>query len=226
MRTYRVDPKDYDGKKPLATGYKIFNWDWTGAGEYCYAADGEIEGSVHTVDGNLDPCEWGLHFCVNPLDCMTFKAPVQWMRFAKVSAFDEIKNADDGKTVARTLRIDKVLTWNEYIEACKTVQKDMLMEQNGATNSYDIRNGFGIRSGYGIRCGCGIRDSFGIIAQLWTVYTGHTVTAKDVAMMMALLKIARIMGNRATEDSFVDLAGYAACGAEIAGKGVKPSDGN
>lgn len=83
-------------------------------------------------------------------------------------------------------------------------------------------------------CVCGQRhedygspeDSFGTIAQLWTVYTGHTVTAKDVAMMMALLKIARIMGNRATEDSFVDLAGYAACGAEIAGKEVEPSDGN
>lgn len=35
-------------------------------------------------------------------------------------------------------------------------------------------------------------------------------------MMMALLKIARIKTGTATEDSFVDLAGYAACGAEIA----------
>jgi hypothetical protein len=33
---------------------------------------------------------------------------------------------------------------------------------------------------------------------------------------MALLKIARIRTGTATEDSFVDLAGYAACGAEIA----------
>ena len=32
--------------------------------------------------------------------------------------------------------------------------------------------------------------------------------------MMALLKIARIKGDRATDDSFVDLAGYAACGGE------------
>ena len=37
-------------------------------------------------------------------------------------------------------------------------------------------------------------------------------------MMMALLKIARIKSGTATEDSFVDLAGYAACGGEIAGK--------
>lgn len=59
-------------------------------------------------------------------------------------------------------------------------------------------------------------DSFGTIAQLWTVYTGHQVTAKDVAMMMALLKIARIMGGKGTMDSYIDLAGYAACGAEVA----------
>lgn len=50
------------------------------------------------------------------------------------------------------------------------------------------------------KCVCGGRDSdygapednFGTIAKLWTIYRGTTFTAKDVAMMMALLKIARI----------------------------------
>jgi len=36
----------------------------------------------------------------------------------------------------------------------------------------------------------------------------------DVALMMALLKIARLKGNPIHGDSWVDLAGYAACGAE------------
>ena len=73
------------------------------------------------------------------------------------------------------------------------------------------------------QCVCGGRetdygtpeDSFGLIGQYWTIYTEHMITAKDVAMMMALLKIARIQGNRATGDCFVDLAGYAACGGEL-----------
>lgn len=34
-------------------------------------------------------------------------------------------------------------------------------------------------------------------------------------MMMALLKVARIYTGTGTEDSFVDLAGYAACAGEI-----------
>ena len=34
-------------------------------------------------------------------------------------------------------------------------------------------------------------------------------------MMMALMKIARVKSGGGTGDSFVDLAGYAACGGEI-----------
>ena len=74
-------------------------------------------------------------------------------------------------------------------------------------------------------CVCGEReqdygtpeDSFGPIGQLWTVYMGTLFTAKDVAMMLALLKVARIH-NGDKMDSFIDLAGYAACAGEIAGK--------
>ena len=42
-----------------------------------------------------------------------------------------------------------------------------------------------------------------------------SVTSVDVSMMMALMKIARIRNGGGSGDSFVDLAGYAACGGEI-----------
>lgn len=57
-------------------------------------------------------------------------------------------------------------------------------------------------------------DSFNKIAALWTAYKGVNFDSIDVSMMMALLKIARISSGTATDDSFVDLAGYAACGGE------------
>lgn len=57
-------------------------------------------------------------------------------------------------------------------------------------------------------------DSFGLIAKFWSNYLNIAITSKDVCVMMALLKIARIKGDRATDDSFIDLAGYAACGGE------------
>lgn len=73
-------------------------------------------------------------------------------------------------------------------------------------------------------CVCGDReqdygspeDNFTTIANLWSAYCGdYKFTAQDVAMMMSLLKIARIKNGGGTGDSFVDLAGYAACGGEI-----------
>lgn len=78
-------------------------------------------------------------------------------------------------------------------------------------------------------CVCGDReqdygspeDNFQVIADMWTAYLrrvlGGTVPnldTWDVAAMMALLKIARIAGG-GTEDCWVDLAGYAACGGEL-----------
>lgn len=85
------------------------------------------------------------------------------------------------------------------------------------------------------KCVCGEReqdygrpeDNFKTIGRLWRVYLQAAlpelreileekeITPKDVAVMMALLKVARAAtGNSA--DTFVDLAGYAACAGEIA----------
>ena len=84
-------------------------------------------------------------------------------------------------------------------------------------------------------CVCGDREqdygspenNFETIGLLWGVYlrAAHPelarvmainhITPKDVAAMMGLLKVARI-ATGSSMDSFVDLAGYAACAGEIA----------
>ena len=63
-----------------------------------------------------------------------------------------------------------------------------------------------------------VEDCFKKIARLWNAYLPSTIELEpfDVACMMALLKIARIQANPKHGDSWVDLAGYAACGADIA----------
>lgn len=81
------------------------------------------------------------------------------------------------------------------------------------------------------KCVCGQReheygvpeDSFEMIGKLWTVYLDYStkIDAHDVAAMMALLKIARIAKSPDHMDSWCDLAGYASCGGELAGKEAK-----
>lgn len=61
-------------------------------------------------------------------------------------------------------------------------------------------------------------DNFADIAEFWTTYTGCPISAEDVAIMMTLLKIARIRSGNYKADSFVDLCGYASIAAEIAGR--------
>lgn len=64
-------------------------------------------------------------------------------------------------------------------------------------------------------------QNFETIAALWNTYLGckprsaTSVDAKDVACMLALLKIARIATGHGKSDNWIDLAGYAACGGEI-----------
>ena len=73
------------------------------------------------------------------------------------------------------------------------------------------------------KCVCGEREqtygapekSFSNIAGLWTAYKGVEFSAKDVAVMMALLKVGRIMGGN-KDDNYIDACGYLACAGEIA----------
>lgn len=76
-------------------------------------------------------------------------------------------------------------------------------------------------------CVCGEReqdygtpeDNFWVIADLWSDYLQTQIDRRDVAAMMILLKVARIATSPCggTDDTWVDIAGYAACGAEIGG---------
>lgn len=91
------------------------------------------------------------------------------------------------------------------------------------------------------KCVCGDRDktykgpedSFALIARLWEpiikarcVGPGADVCvdAVTVALCMAELKIARAATNETHMDSWVDLAGYASCGGEIAAGKIKTED--
>ena len=73
-------------------------------------------------------------------------------------------------------------------------------------------------------------DNFQRIARLWNAHLenrmmvdtagnkvlAEMITPQDVAMMMALMKIARLENDSSHHDSWVDIAGYAACGGELA----------
>jgi len=64
------------------------------------------------------------------------------------------------------------------------------------------------------------KDNFERIASAWNWWLrtrlSSDLTSNDVALMMALLKMARLRDNRLHEDSYCDLIGYAALAGEVA----------
>ena len=124
--------------------------------------------------------------------------------------------------------------WRDMIEEYKTIlmsrEAAEREEQEKITREYILREA--------ARIVCGDRnaqygepeDSFRAIAEFWETYvreecvsTGAVVCIQeaDVAMMMVLLKVARaIYGTKA--DTYIDIAGYAACAGEIAIDGNMP----
>lgn len=60
-------------------------------------------------------------------------------------------------------------------------------------------------------------NNFSLIAALWSTYISKELSPEDVAIMMALLKIARIKAGKHKADNYIDLCGYASCAGELGG---------
>lgn len=81
------------------------------------------------------------------------------------------------------------------------------------------------------KCVCGDREqdygspenNFLTIATFWSNYLNAVfpnagivvLSPEDVANMMILLKISRIVSGTGKDDNWIDIAGYAACGGEL-----------
>ena len=53
------------------------------------------------------------------------------------------------------------------------------------------------------------------IARLWSAYLDVKIEAHDVALMMALLKMARTKLGAVSKDTYIDMSAYSAIAGEI-----------
>lgn len=75
-------------------------------------------------------------------------------------------------------------------------------------------------------------DNFAKIGLAWTAYLEgrkdprQAIAAHDVANMMILLKVIRSQNDPGKTDNYLDIAGYAACGCEVATEGISKEKDN
>lgn len=147
-------------------------------------------------EGYRDGCE-GCLFCRDNLSCKIDGIPMWWdsdfgLDEHVVDANKKVSTPTDTptETVAPT---DTPTTRAEILDAAKKIVTGDREKQYGKPE-----------------------DNFAVIAEFWTTYIGHPISSEDVAIMMALLKIARIRSGNYKADSFVDGVGYLSLAAEIA----------
>lgn len=163
-------------------------------------------------EGYRDGCE-GCLFCRDNLSCKIDGIPMWWDsdfgldhsagtgkkvgdRMVEVSkTIDSIVGAPTDTPTATDTPTDTPTTRAEILDAAKKIVTGDREKQYGSPE-----------------------DNFNVIAQFWSTYAGHSFTPVDVAMMMTLLKVARIKTGHYKADSYIDACGYLACAAEIAGR--------
>lgn len=118
--------------------------------------------------------------------------------------------------------------WNTMQEqAFREAQENLMRSGNDAMNAEDqVRSNLILEKAKKIINGDRREEygeaerSFDTISKFWNIYQGRcmgdriTFDPTDVAMMMILLKVGRT-DNRPTEDSLVDICGYAALAADM-----------
>lgn len=62
-----------------------------------------------------------------------------------------------------------------------------------------------------------LASNFSTIAAYWSTHLNTPVSVTDVAVMMNLVKVARIQSNSDNLDNWIDGCGYLACGGELVG---------
>ena len=85
-------------------GYKGFN-----KGLVCEKRGNKVQyvvGEIATFDGEIEPCESGLHYCLNPLDVLNYY-DITESEFAEVEGVGQIKDhTGDSKLVTNKLKIN------------------------------------------------------------------------------------------------------------------------
>lgn len=162
METYRISEDEIKDLKPVAVGYKMFNNDWTSKyGKYDYKDEnGNVIGTIHKVEGDIAECEWGLHFSKEPQDCFYFYESVQWNKFAKVEAYDQVIDCDK-KSITNILKIVETYTFDEFVDIIKRYLKS-IDGIAGIKDSCGVSNAGGINDSYGVNVSSGVNDSGGI----------------------------------------------------------------
>ena len=94
-------------------GYKVFNADWT-----CKGFQYKV-GETYKLDGDLEICKRGFHFCKKANDCFNYYSFDSRNRVAEIEAIGAVVT-DRDKCATDEIKIVREIAWNELLSIVNT----------------------------------------------------------------------------------------------------------
>lgn len=115
-------------------GYKVFNPDWT-----CRRFQYEV-GKTYILDGDLQICVRGFHFCKKLSDCFNYYPFDPENRVAVIEASGAIVETND-KCATDVISIIREMSWYEVLDLVNTGKACTGFRNSGNGNSGDFNSG-------------------------------------------------------------------------------------
>ena len=163
METIEIQRKELNGAKPLCYGYKAVKWDGGTKQRFRYGETGEkLEGKIFRVDGDINACNWGLHFSKDPANVFNFYEPLGYNRYFKIAAYENIVDTSDGlKTVAQCIEFVEEYDLMQFINLIKQFDRSgtAVSNSNAVRGSTAVDDSTAVNDSAAVSYSAAVNDS-------------------------------------------------------------------
>ena len=124
----------------MKKAYKVFGSDWI-CRDYDYKRNGNVIGEIYKMDGEIEICERGFHYCPKLVNCFNYYGFNSNNKVAEIEILGDIKNDGDDKEVTNKFKIIRELSWHEVLELVNTGSDNTGNWNSGNWNSGDRNSG-------------------------------------------------------------------------------------
>jgi hypothetical protein len=117
-------------------GFKVFKPDWT-CRDFQYKV-----GKTYKIDGELQMCNNGFHFCTKPADCFNYYGFNSNNKVAEIEAVGKVlTSSEDSKCVTDKIKIVREIGWHEVLDIVNTGNNNTGLSNSGDMNSGNSNSG-------------------------------------------------------------------------------------
>ena len=124
----------------MKKAYKVFENDWI-CRNYDYKRNGNVIGEIYEMDGEIEICERGFHYCPKLVNCFNYYDFNSNNKVAEIEILGDIKKDGNDKEVTNKFKIIRELLWPEILELVNIGSGNTGNRNSGDRNSGDGNSG-------------------------------------------------------------------------------------